>query len=128
MVALRRLYTPAEANKTLPLVRVIVRDVREVALRLRQTWSRVQAARPGSRERERLSDEMEDDRTRLAELSAELDRLGIELKDPLRGLIDFRALRGGIEVYLCWEFGEDHIDHWHPLDSGFAGRQPIDHA
>lgn len=126
MVAVRRLFTPAEADKTLPLVRVIVRDVREVALRLRQTWARAQAVPQGSVEHERLADEVEVDRAKLAELIGELDRLGIELKDPLRGLIDFRAQRGGVEVYLCWEFGEDRIGHWHPLDSGFAGRRPIE--
>jgi hypothetical protein len=59
-------------------------------------------------------------------LHAELDQLGVELKDPRTGLIDFRALRGDEEVYLCWRHGEPAVDHWHPLHTGFGGRQPID--
>jgi len=52
--------------------------------------------------------------------------MGCELKDMDTGLIDFRAERGGREVYLCWKLGEEHIAHWHELDTGFAGRQPLE--
>lgn len=51
---------------------------------------------------------------------------GIEIKDLGRGLIDFPALRNGKEIFLCWEKGEDGIEFWHPVDSGYAGREPID--
>lgn len=57
--------------------------------------------------------------------AAELDALGIELKDPDTGLIDFRSLRDGHVVYLCWRLGEEGIAWWHELDAGFAGRQPL---
>ena len=40
-------------------------------------------------------------------------------------LVDFYSLRDGREVYLCWREGESDIAHWHDLDAGFAGRQPI---
>jgi hypothetical protein len=56
---------------------------------------------------------------------AELEGLGIELKDPEMGLIDFRSDRDGRVVYLCWRLGEQRIDWWHDLDAGFAGRQPL---
>ena len=62
------------------------------------------------------------------ELNAELLRLhelGVELKDPAIGLIDFRSLREGRVVYLCWRLGEPTIAYWHDLDTGFAGRQPL---
>lgn len=52
--------------------------------------------------------------------------LGIEVKDLDMGLIDFRAQRGDRDVYLCWRLGEGGIDWWHTLDSGFAGRRPMD--
>src|SRR4051812_22707764 len=64
----------------------------------------------------------------LAEINAELVKiheLGVELKDPALGLIDFPSLRDGREVYLCWRLGETAIEYWHPLDTGFAGRQPL---
>ncbi len=52
--------------------------------------------------------------------------LGVIVKDLEAGLVDFPALRGGREIYLCWRLGEDHIGWWHEVDSGFAGRQPLD--
>ena len=56
----------------------------------------------------------------------ELQAMEIVLRDLDRGLVDFPALRGGDEIYLCWEEGEDEIAYWHDPDAGFAGRQPID--
>ncbi|MEN9933533.1 MAG: hypothetical protein RLZZ387_112 [Chloroflexota bacterium] len=55
-----------------------------------------------------------------------IQTLGVELKDPATCLVDFRALRDGVEVYLCWRYGEPRVAFWHPLEAGFAGRQPID--
>ena len=49
----------------------------------------------------------------------------IMIKDLERGLIDFPALIGGREVFLCWEKDEDDIEFWHDIDSGFAGREPL---
>jgi hypothetical protein len=50
---------------------------------------------------------------------------GIVIRDIDRGLIDFPALIDGREVYLCWELGEDEVTHWHDLDAGYGGRQPL---
>ena len=50
----------------------------------------------------------------------------ILIKDLERGLIDFPAFVAGREVFLCWERGEEDIEHWHDLDTGFGGREPID--
>ena len=52
--------------------------------------------------------------------------LGVILKDLEVGLVDFPAQRNGREVYLCWRLGEDHINWWHEVDSGFASRQPLE--
>lgn len=49
----------------------------------------------------------------------------ILVKDLDRGLIDFPSILAGREVFLCWERGEADIEHWHELDSGYAGREPI---
>jgi hypothetical protein len=51
---------------------------------------------------------------------------GVELKDPATGLLDFPSLRDGVEVYLCWRHGEERVAFWHPVESGFAGRRPIE--
>jgi hypothetical protein len=52
--------------------------------------------------------------------------MGITLKDIDRGLVDFLGTRNGREIYLCWRYGEDDIEYWHELNSGFAGRRPVD--
>lgn len=49
----------------------------------------------------------------------------IFIKDLERGLVDFPALIGGREVFLCWEKDEDDVEFWHDIDSGYAGREPI---
>jgi len=62
-------------------------------------------------------------------LSDEIDRvraLGGEVKDIEQGLVDFPASRRGEEILLCWRLGEKTIGYWHAVESGYAGRRPID--
>jgi len=49
----------------------------------------------------------------------------IIIKDLQRGLVDFPALIGGKEVFLCWEKDETDVEYWHDIDSGYAGREPL---
>jgi hypothetical protein len=77
----------------------------------------------------------EADAARLRELAGEitasvqrLNELGCLVKDLEMGLVDFYGLRDGEPVFLCWQFGERAITHWHALDAGFSGRQPIEGA
>jgi len=56
---------------------------------------------------------------------AELNEAGIVVRDVDRGLIDFPAVLDGEEVYLCWHLGEDEIEFFHDLESGYGGRQPL---
>lgn len=49
----------------------------------------------------------------------------IQVKDLDRGLVDFPAVMGDREVFLCWEEGEEDVEYWHELDSGYAGRSPL---
>jgi hypothetical protein len=55
----------------------------------------------------------------------ELERSGIVLRDPTRGLIDFPAMHLGRPVHLCWLLGEDELEWWHLPDDGFAGRRRL---
>ncbi len=58
-------------------------------------------------------------------LSAEVDELGVILRDPDTGLVDFASVRDGEQIYLCWRLGEERIAFWHPRDTGFMGRRPL---
>jgi hypothetical protein len=56
----------------------------------------------------------------------DLGELGVQIKDPQTGLLDFPATRDGEDVLLCWRLGEESVEYWHDLTSGFAGRRQID--
>jgi hypothetical protein len=56
---------------------------------------------------------------------ASLNGMGIQLKGPLEGLIDFPSYRDGELVELCWKLGEEKVDHWHEIGEGFAGRRKL---
>jgi hypothetical protein len=57
---------------------------------------------------------------------AEIDSIGVQVKDLDIGLLDFPCAVEGRVVLLCWKMGEHSITHWHSTDEGFAGRKPID--
>jgi hypothetical protein len=61
----------------------------------------------------------------MQEVLAEFQRRRIIIKDLERGLIDFPAIMGGKEVFLCWEQDEEEIEFWHDLDIGFSGRERL---
>jgi hypothetical protein len=57
---------------------------------------------------------------------AEIDSIGVQVKDIDIGLLDFPCEVDGKTVLLCWKMGEDSITHWHGTEEGFAGRKLID--
>ena len=57
---------------------------------------------------------------------AEIDSIGVQVKDIDIGLLDFPCEVDGRVVLLCWKMGEASITHWHGTDEGFAGRKLID--
>lgn len=59
----------------------------------------------------------------MREVLEEFQQRQILIKDIERGLVDFPAIVGGREVFLCWEKDEEDIEFWHDLDTGFAGRE-----
>ena len=61
----------------------------------------------------------------MQEILVEFQQREIFIKDLDRGLVDFPAIIGGKEVFLCWEQDEEDIEFWHDLDTGFAGREHL---
>jgi hypothetical protein len=121
----RRYYTPELANRALPLVRSIVQEVVDVSRTASQVWREHAALPERSERRAELGAELLRFEQRLGGLAAELRELGVELKDPAIGLVDFFAQRHGREVCLCWKLGEPNVGFWHPLHGGFRSRRPI---
>ena len=122
-------YTLEEARATLPLVRSIVRDIREVWQKYVEDKTRSDLFF-GLRKIEDCSKEelhyLEVLESTLNEFYDELHALGVELKAPDTGLVDFRSDYNGKEVYLCWRYGEPDILYWHAFEDGYSGRRLIE--
>ncbi len=63
---------------------------------------------------------------RVKDALAEIDSIGVQVKDLGIGLLDFPCEVEGQKILLCWKLGEKVIAHWHGVHEGFAGRKPID--
>ena len=130
---MKKTFTLADANRTLPLVSRIVRDLvaRYPAWRalveefeLLTSSQRADAPDPRVAQLER----------QVTALAREIDcyihevtELGAEVRNPLdSGLVDFPGTHDGRSIFFCWKLGEEAIEYWHERDGGFAGRQPID--
>ena len=61
----------------------------------------------------------------LNNIIGEIRGLGVEVKDLEQGLVDFPTMREGRSAYLCWKLDETEISYWHPVETGFDGRQPL---
>jgi hypothetical protein len=57
---------------------------------------------------------------------AEIDAIGVQVKDLDIGLLDFPCAMGDEVILLCWKYGEERIEFWHGMEEGFQGRKPID--
>ena len=55
----------------------------------------------------------------------EIHSYGCFLKDADLGLVDFYSAVDGRPVFLCWRFGEEGINFWHEIESGYTSRKPI---
>jgi hypothetical protein len=121
-----RLFTREEANQLLPQLRPLLERAREVATVLgdRDRQRRLRSVTVGNGGGE-AAREMMAEGDELSRVVAEISRLGVVVRDPTTGLVDFPAERDGEPIFLCWRMDEDGVDHWHDRDSGFAGRQPL---
>ncbi|HKP80931.1 MAG TPA: DUF2203 domain-containing protein [Pyrinomonadaceae bacterium] len=124
-----KIFTVQEANALLPEVRIITGKIQ-------RAHRKVSLFRDGAKKAAEAAEQggggMENGvayATVLTELTtqlAELEALGVQLKDFERGLVDFPSLREGRVVLLCWQLGEgDELEWWHDVDAGFAGRTPL---
>ncbi|OYV71071.1 MAG: hypothetical protein B7Z72_06985 [Gemmatimonadetes bacterium 21-71-4] len=131
-VAATKTFTVEGANRSLPLVRRIVQDIVAEHPRWKDLVSRYELAAAGARpewgespEQLALRHDIDAVAQRINGYVDELAEVGCLLKGFEDGLVDFYGLREGQLVFLCWRLGEDSVAHWHELDAGVAGRQPI---
>lgn len=118
----RKHFTLQQANRSLPLVSRIVRDIVNSHERAAQLQGKLEIA--SEREAGMLRDQLEVALTRLQTYVDELESIGVELKDYEMGLIDFPGRHQGREICLCWKLGEEKVAWWHELHTGYVGRRP----
>lgn len=128
----QKLYTVDEARALVETLRPWLLEMRErrreiatetEALRKLTAEMRGNGHAPEVARREgRIADCVEAIGRRLAQI----DELGIEVKDLETGLVDFFSLRDGKVVFLCWAVDEPTVAYWHEINDGFRGRQPLD--
>src|SRR5437763_16809931 len=122
----RKHYTRDEARALLPKCREWLTQLQQLRQKLTQQDQRIgQLLKTGNE----MGGELVNNWIRLlAETKGVLEqfrRRDIQVKDLDRGLIDFPAIIGGREVFLCWEQEEDDIEFWHEIDAGYAGRERL---
>jgi len=127
-----KFFTLSEANRTLPLVKRVVQDIASLYPGWQDLVSRYELiaakARPDwgeSPEQLGLKSQIDDVARKINACLVELEQVGCEFKGFEEGLVDFHGKLDDREIFWCWRMGEDRITHWHELDAGFAGRQPI---
>ena len=120
-----RVYTGAEADAMLPALRERLPRIRE---------ARTEMFAGAELVRERLAGDGGGSSggrgywEAQATLKEEIEWLAAQdilLRDPETGLVDFPGERQGRRVWLCWRLGEERVAHWHDLETGFSGRQPL---
>jgi hypothetical protein len=121
-----RHFTVEEANALLDGLRPVLRELRDASELLTDAdvHSLLADAAPGNGGGE-AGRQVGEAFLEVRRLLLAVQGAGIVVRDIDRGLIDFPAIRDGVEVYLCWELGEDDVSWWHELDAGFGGRQPL---
>lgn len=121
-----KIFTVEEANALLPTVRGILS-------RIQRAYKRLSAYQPAAKKAAEAAEtggggvpnglHYAAILTELTTRIAELESLGVQLKDFDRGLVDFPSMREGRVVLLCWQMGEgDELEWWHDVEAGFAGR------
>ena len=129
----------AQANAALPQVMQLVERLQQLQRAMldseqqREEFTHKLAGGNGH-SRTALQDQLHAGIARYDQLVAEaeatfsqLSTCGAMLKDLESGLVDFYGERAGEWIFLCWRLGEEmHVQHWHTLEGGFAGRQPVD--
>ena len=126
-------FTREEAEALLPQISTVliqIQDLRKTMQQKEEELGALHTLTQGNGHHtnvpiNKLQKELAEHVQAMQELIDELTSFGCVLKDPTIGLIDFLSLRKDREIYLCWHLGEERINFWHYLDTGFAGRQPL---
>ena len=119
-------YSRDEARALLPQIRTWLAELNRLRPQLEKYEQRIEAMQGAGQD---VGGDLANNWVRTMadahDVLAEFQRREISVKNIERGLVDFPAIIGGREVFLCWEQDEDDIEFWHELDTGYAGRERL---
>lgn len=119
-------YTREEAQALLPQLRQWLQRLNELRHEMERCDKRLTSLmHPGNDLGGDLVNRWIRTLAEMQDLLGEFQRREIQIKDLERGLLDFPAIIGGKEVFLCWEQDEDAVEFWHDLDAGYSGREHL---
>ncbi|CAN5271290.1 DUF2203 domain-containing protein [soil metagenome] len=125
------LFSHEEASALIPVLRPMLRAIQEqkheldtIRLKL-EPYTEAMRTNGHATEAAQLEIKLRDLAHSIGAAVAEIQDLGIEVKDLGMGLVDFPTVRDNRIVYLCWMVDEPQIDFWHELDTGLSGREPL---
>lgn len=119
-------YTREEAQALVPQLRQWLKRLNELRAEMERSDKRLASLmHPGNDLGGDLVNKWIRTLTEMQQLLGEFQRRDIQIKDLERGLLDFPAIIGGKEVFLCWEQDEDAVEFWHDLDTGYSGRERL---
>jgi hypothetical protein len=122
----RKHYTREEARELLPQLRQWLKRIAQLRADLVKYERRLSGLMsPGFDLGGELVNTWVRTLAHLEEVLLEFQRREIQVKDIDRGLLDFPAILGEKEVFLCWEQDEEDVEFWHDLDAGYAGRERL---
>jgi hypothetical protein len=119
-------YTRDEARELLPEIRQWLKRIRQLQAELQKCEERLNGLMaPGCDLGGGLVNRWIRTLADLEAVFLEFQRREIQIKDVERGLVDFPAIIGGKEVFLCWEQDDEDIEFWHDLEAGYSGRERL---
>lgn len=133
------LFSVDEANRMLPRIRPELQRVVELKREYDRLSTRLEVLsvalagaasdNPDAIERRDVAERHQEMGADIAKGVEAIQKQGVVVKDLDRGTVDFYAVASGDKlIFLCWQLGEGEVSHWHTLEGGFSGRQPLNNV
>lgn len=119
-----RLFTLHQATRLLPVVDEHLATLQDAGAEWTRLRTRLAELPAHGVEARNLRQEMAFLISTVHAAKAELDRLGVGVRDVDSGEVEFPSQLGGEVVCLTWARGQDAITHYHAL-SGDTGVRPL---
>lgn len=128
-------FTTKTANSMLPLVRLIVGDIVELASDVTETQKRLALLTNGrvdsddsdySKELAAIQNVTDEKSRRLNGFLDELLELNLDATSAEEGFVNFPARRSEKDICLCWQLGEPEVMYWHEPGEECNRRRLVD--